>query len=896
MLFFRKYLVTTVIAIILSLVTLFYLKGSHSIFYGRVLALFNKQVCTYELGASLSSTQLNKITEDLHTTSLQEIRINFRINQQNYKGSIEEVLFQTTPQLIVCEFNRSLGLFLRIGDENKFFVYPIPIKHGLQNLEIIETYDSFTIKIDGKTKLFLNKSGGNHFILNTLPLHYTKLQNSNKDLKVDNVVVSYSIGRSNLKVILILSVLGSLFWAFFITIFAFILSLSRKLLKNVNVDFLKSIVVIVTLIFLNSIFLYNLPRSIFVSFTLAISTVSYIFWRVFYVGQKNNTSEPQKSNINFWMCLCIVMGTVFMFNFLIFNKFFPLTEGWWSVTAYYINHGKLPYRDFYLCLPPLYPYQMAIFTKIFGYKFIYLRFAGIIVMVLFATNLYLIMTRFFPYFISAMLAICAILITQSFPFLVAFDFNMLILLYSSYVVLFLLYRMGESVDSKKNNLCCLLAGIMCSLIVLTKQNAGPIMIFASISILVIDAIISKRKVTTQIIMYSIGLFIPISLTLCWLLKNNIFTNFVQQVFSDAINSKGRISLVLFQWVLNLFTKDRILGISMFVNILFIFLNIRCNNYEQSVNREIKNWNGNIKYSFLTILPLVLTIIVAYCFNDYSVKILNNSNYLFFIDNMLPVSLTLFCFGIIFYGGYKIFYKKNHSRMFLSLFYVVFLSVAIIFYSTTSARDISLLTLFIPFVLFGGYILFCDSRMSLGKPIVYSMIIISVWYASAKKFNVPYQWFGDEQLNIHSSIYPARIKLLEGFYLSEDREKYLVDICSTIISKTRVTDSIFVFPHYPVLYLMSNRYPTTFALFHWIDVASDRVCREDAKRLINNPPKLIVYESDTIGIQESFFREGKRSGQRDIIDAIEIMIKQDKYRVLKRLDNLQILERVDRDVS
>jgi len=894
MTFLRKLLIISIVASILSIATFFYLKESHSILYKRAQFLFNKSVCTYQFDVPLTVTQLNKINNEIRTASFQEVRINFNVDKQNYSGLIDGALFQIIPQLITCEFNRSSGLFLRIGDEKLFFICPILVKQGLQNFEIIETYDNFIIKIDDKVKFFLNANKGNNFILNKLPFSSISFHNYRNDVKINKATINYVIGRLNWKVFIFMCILGVIFWFFFIAMLTLVINLWRKLWIKVNVNTKKALLVATLLLFFNAIFFYNLPKLVFVFFTFITSALAYIFWRIFYTRNNNCTGEISKDKINFWMCLCVVIGTIFMFNFLIFNKFFPITEGWWSVMAYYINQGKLPYRDFYLCLPPLYPYQIATFTKFFGYNFINLRFAGIVVMMLFATNLYLIMTLFFPYFISAILAISAILIVQSFTFLVAYDFNMLIFLYSTYIVLFLLYAMDKTASYKKRNLFCLLTGVMCSLVVLTKQNAGPIIVFASMAVFIIDLIVSQKKSPVQIIMYFIGFFIPVFFTLFWLLKNNIFNNFVQQVFLDAINSKGRISLVLFQWVGNLFTKERIFGISLICNAFFIFLNLNFKNYKQNLDYEFKYWNRNIKYSLLMVLPLPVVIIAAYCFNGYSVKILGNINFRFFIENILPVSLAFSCLSMIIYGCYSIFYKKVYTSMFLMLFYLAVLSTGIIFYSTTSARDISLLTLFLPFILFLGYIIFCNSRFNLVKPIVYSLIIIIAWYASAKKFNVPYQWFGDEQLNVQYSVYPSKNKLLKGFYLSEDREKFLTDISSTLISKSNINDSVFVFPHYPVLYLMSNRFPTTFALFHWIDVASDRVCRDDAKRLISRPPKLIVYETDTIGIQESVFREFNRSGQRDIIDAIEMMVKQKKYRMLKRLDNLKILERIDRD--
>ena len=44
--------------------------------------------------------------------------------------------------------------------------------------------------------------------------------------------------------------------------------------------------------------------------------------------------------------------TYSVFNILLINKFFPVTEGWFQDYARYMHQEFFPYRDFYIPVPP----------------------------------------------------------------------------------------------------------------------------------------------------------------------------------------------------------------------------------------------------------------------------------------------------------------------------------------------------------------------------------------------------------------------------------------------------------------------------------------------------------------------------------------------------------------
>jgi hypothetical protein len=59
--------------------------------------------------------------------------------------------------------------------------------------------------------------------------------------------------------------------------------------------------------------------------------------------------------------------------------------------------------------------------------------------------------------------------------------------------------------------------------------------------------------------------------------------------------------------------------------------------------------------------------------------------------------------------------------------------------------------------------------------------------------------------------------------------------------------------------------------HWFYIASDKLALEDAERIREHPPAVILcvnFPEETIRRAETNFRAGGRSGQRDLVATID----------------------------
>jgi hypothetical protein len=64
--------------------------------------------------------------------------------------------------------------------------------------------------------------------------------------------------------------------------------------------------------------------------------------------------------------------------------------------------------------------------------------------------------------------------------------------------------------------------------------------------------------------------------------------------------------------------------------------------------------------------------------------------------------------------------------------------------------------------------------------------------------------------------------------------------------------------------------------HNIDVVNDDFAREEAKRLLANKPAVLIFyreSEDFLQARERMWRHGNRSGQRDLIAAVETLARE-----------------------
>jgi hypothetical protein len=587
--------------------------------------------------------------------------------------------------------------------------------------------------------------------------------------------------------------------------------------------------------------------------------------------------------------ICLV--SIGIYNILFFNKYLPLSEGWFSVYAHYIQSGAMPYRDFHFFLPPVYPYIISIFTNIFGDGFIGLRILGIVVILCITLLLFLLYSRLFPTYIACVAAIVSVIYWQSNVAFIGYNFISFLHLFALLGIYFICKYYDyddhslKSGEGRKAMAFLFCAGLLGAMAFLTKQSDGFfVFIFSFLAVAI--SVYSKegfRNGFRSVVIYSVGAVIPILVLLSWLISNGILLSFWNQVFIGASYSKGGLIAILFSWIPRLFTLENVGGL-IAATLIIIALRIYCFPQGFSLGKlGGKNNRANnpttskmvVIYSFILVL-LILCILLPFWNIGLSYN-LNENHFLNFVYYRVLIitgftgSLLLFCIYLL-----KIF--RERKALYFDIFIISTMSLGFLWSTSTSAA-IGDMGMILALGLLLGYLSFIPSYFHVSKIATLILCAFLILFLTSSKYIHPYTWWGLTQPDIRTASTPLNVKSIDGLVVSENTSRIYSEVTSSIEKYTKPGDNIYTFPNIPIFYLLTDCYPNTFALVSWFDVLPDQLAEDDAHRLIESPPKIIIYLDVPEYVwqaHEEMFRSGQMSGQRMIKEAIEGLTSSGSY--------------------
>lgn len=149
----------------------------------------------------------------------------------------------------------------------------------------------------------------------------------------------------------------------------------------------------------------------------------------------------------------------------------------------------------------------------------------------------------------------------------------------------------------------------------------------------------------------------------------------------------------------------------------------------------------------------------------------------------------------------------------------------------------------------------------------ALSLIVCFFIAGQKERSAYVWHGWADTSLSKKTETVDLPELSGFQLGT-REKVIYEqITKVIVDNTESNDVVWSFPHVPVFNVLSHRHNTGgFVPVYFFDVCSDKYASEDAIRLRENEPKMVIWcdiGKESWDVHELYFRNGKRCGQRDI---------------------------------
>jgi hypothetical protein len=556
----------------------------------------------------------------------------------------------------------------------------------------------------------------------------------------------------------------------------------------------------------------------------------------------------------------ICLPLVFFVSF--FNRFAGLSSGDGEYTSGVIFlKGIVPYRDYFSTAPPLNLLKSALLLKTFGTALIISRSAGVIERLIIVVILFRWLTKIFRPTYALVAAVVTVILSAG-------DITDPVASYNHDCILLVMLSglMASVVLSRpdKARFCVfsVLSGIFAALSLLTKQTVG---LGEVLAILVVVAILLYKLESTSHALIWCGIFLgsfalPLAGLLIYLQHLGALDSFFQMLFVSGPAAKA-------------------------------------GHPQDFLMREILFAIGNWRWSGLGILALVLTApaVVRAINSDSDEEHLNDIRRLRYATYVLLV-------GFIAIGGAELWVLTHHdapqNSLRILVYYAFFLLTLLmigflteVFRPRMSRRHAQcilfcvvswivafMLSLSWPVfeaMLLPGLAFLVAAALQGARPhhrkYIYVVLAAAIFVAEWTKLDRPFGFIGGDEERVNLATTVSVQPQMRGMRLPADTRDFLDGTVAVIQDRTKSNDTIFSYPEMSLIYALADRRPPTWSWSHNIDVVNDRLAREEAHRLRERPPAVIVYSprsEASLSGEERVWRRGERSGQRDLIDAVE----------------------------
>jgi hypothetical protein len=571
----------------------------------------------------------------------------------------------------------------------------------------------------------------------------------------------------------------------------------------------------------------------------------------------------------------MVTGT---YALMVSNKALPLTEGWFEVFARYVNAGKVPYRDFDLLATPLYTYILAGITRVFGYDLIVLRLVGVIVFVAIAVTACLVFSRLFTPFVAMVAACVTAFFLQAEVTNVFYDYiRFFDLLANATCLSLLIHVLATETRRSRLNWALIACGLCSAGALLIRQSSGAVLVAAVLAVLGLQILAGRGTAQrlTDLIVYVVALLAPIGTMVAVMVTNGSLRPFLTMTSGDALTAKGGLPVVLFGWVSRFWPE--VIAVRGSVTLMLGLLAVSGALYLLAP-RPTMGCRDGLLWSAAFFTAALAGVLFCVRFSSLS-SAFEPFRLLATPYSVYPVVTILCAFSLV-----QLVRSRSltfaQRRFFLGLAVLTFMVLAIGYGSATSGgfsegqTALALGTIFASILFLAGHVLGTPARL-ITVTVCVGLCLSYVSY----KIDAPYAWWGLREPSMREAIDSVSVPGLRGIRVSPQTKAAIEGVTSAITDSSRPGDDVFVFPHMPILYLLTDRYPSTFTLVQWFDFSSRHALAADMSRTEDHPPRVVVIVEVPDWVytaHESLFWGGHTSAQRSMRDRLERLVHADPY--------------------
>lgn len=559
--------------------------------------------------------------------------------------------------------------------------------------------------------------------------------------------------------------------------------------------------------------------------------------------------------------------------------------GWWHYFAWRMECGDVLYKDIYLFLPPYFVFLTDILYKVFQEHFIlYTLFVGYplkLATILIVYNVICRLTKPVYALVGVFTAYC---ISVTYPMEIGYDYNPMVT-FPYILMAYLLMRFYERLlIGQSVQWVSFAVGFLLSIVLIMKHTFGITFIIA---LGIISCVIYYREYKGSLTTFlqkhalmGIGMLLGSMPLIYYLTIHSCWTEFFCCLSGNA-NAKGSLLHMLFRWVM-VFNELKIWVYITIITVVVYFL------------RRLQPVPSRATFKICTPyvwMTLALIFCVAIWLYAQMPETFHGEVYeTHFVLKWKSRFYKIFTFGAFIYWIVKLYgYFWRREKLYPELIFGTLIAVHFLTgLITTDKYEELFVQVYVPW----GISLALQYRMHPRQLVIKNALIVAccvlvIFSCISIKRYQPYSWQGWKQNPVTARNVWSTVRGLEGHSLPPEIDSSFNEIVRLIETHTTSDDKVFQFASIPLFNVLTHREIPTYSPITWMDVCPDDVAVLVAKQLSQDPPKMIIWhEMNEVNWEtlERFFRNGQRSGQRDIQKFFKEKKRKGLYRCLYQINN------------
>ncbi len=669
---------------------------------------------------------------------------------------------------------------------------------------------------------------------------------------------------------------------------------------------------------------------------------------------KENVLKKMESNPG------VVWGVILIACFTIYSSFYiphviMPQQGWWQYYASHVLEGDVLYKDIYLYMPPYYVFFVCIFYSLFKSHFmLYTILVGYPVKVLCLLILYKAIGKIVRPEFAAISVFVGAVISSTYLMDAWFDYNPILLLPCLLIAYCIMEYYTKRNDQRKRLIISFAIGMLCSILLMSKQTLG--IAFSVLLLLMLVILHIKERIPKTIwtlASAALGYILGLLPALIYFVYNDCWSDFLR-CLNIATGAKGGFGGLLNHLIVVLSSKSGwVIALSAFLLILLT---------EKNGYGSKANWDKKYVDFMKVLLVCCILFCIGHVFHpDFSnllafIKNLKLEFYIFIIvlcsffwirlkkEHQVPTlrqeevacvaflivamlictklsadhlqylydSLGIYGFRrkliiilsylfVVFWlqQMFSYFVQKKHGEYSLLMFWTVITMHFFVGIISASVLEELFMVFYVPFAIAVLFKFECP-RVEVKNGIIVGGALALTILSLICKLYIPYDWQGWRVSPISGDDVYCDVNGLEGLKVSRETNEAYSEIVDLILNETEEDDAVYSFANTALFNVLTERRSPAYAPIAWFDVCPDAVAAADAELLEQDPPKIVIWQNMDEGqwdLLEDVFRNGEPSGQRALKEFYETVVK-NNYTLEIEVDNhrdgtLQVWKRNDK---